>query len=146
MRALLQRASAASVSVDGEVLGSIGWGWVVLLGVAATDTEAVAGRLAARIVNLRGFDDEAGRLNRSLLDISGSALVVSQVTLYADTAKGRRPSFNGAAPLDLAEHLVDHLAASLRTLSVHVECGRFRAHMVVHVENDGPVTFLLAQD
>ena len=146
MRALLQRVTGATVRVDGQVIGAISQGWTVLLGIGRADTGAHAIRLAERVAQLRGFDDEAGRLNRSLLDVGGAALVVSQVTLYADLTRGRRPSFAEAAPLDQAEGLVDEFVARLRALGVQVETGRFRAHMIVEIANDGPVTFLLTEE
>lgn len=121
-------------------------GWAILLGVGATDSEAIADRLADRVAHLRGFDDEAGRMNRSLLEVQGSALVVSQITLYADTTRGRRPSFTDAATLDQAERLVDRFVSALRGMGIRVETGRFRAHMVVEIINDGPVTFLLTEE
>ena len=146
MRALLQRVSRASVRVDSDAVGAIDIGWAILLGVRKTDTEQTARRLAGRVAHLRGFSDDQDRLNLSVLDVSGAALVVSQVTLYADTTRGRRPSFSEAAPLDLASHLVDAFASSLSELGVTVETGRFRAHMVVELANDGPVTFLLTEE
>lgn len=146
MRALLQRVTRAAVRVDGETVGAISDGWAVLLGIGRADTDDHAVRLAERVVQLRGFDDEGGRPNRSLLDIGGAALVVSQVTLYAELARGRRPSFTEAASLDQAQRLVEVFVARLRALGVPVETGRFRAHMVVEIVNDGPVTFLLAEE
>lgn len=143
MRILIQRVIEAQVAVDQEVIGRIGPGLVVLLGVAKGDTAAQAVRLAERLLAYRIFEDEAGRMNRSIQEINGAFLVVSQFTLVADVAKGTRPGFSTAAPPDLAEALyrtfVDRLAASGLT----VETGRFGAHMVVSLHNDGPVTFLL---
>lgn len=143
MRILIQRVIEAQVAVGQEVIGRIGPGLVVLLGVAKEDTPAQAVRLAERLLAYRIFEDEAGRMNRSIEEIKGSFLVVSQFTLVADVAKGTRPSFSTAAPPDLAEALyrvfVDRLAAS----GLSVETGRFGAHMVVSLHNDGPVTFLL---
>lgn len=143
MRILIQRVIEAQVAVDQEVIGRIGPGLVVLLGVAKEDTAAQAVRLAERLLAYRIFEDEEGRMNRSIQEIKGAFLVVSQFTLVADVAKGTRPGFSTAAPPELAEALyrtfVDRLAASGLT----VETGRFGAHMVVSLHNDGPVTFLL---
>ncbi len=143
MRTLIQRVIEAQVSVNQEVIGRIGPGLVVFLGVAKEDTAPQAARLAERLLAYRIFEDEEGRMNRSVQDIKGSFLVVSQFTLVADVAKGTRPGFSTAAPPDLAEALyrnfIDRLAASGLT----VETGRFGAHMVVSLHNDGPVTFLL---
>lgn len=146
MRAVLQRVGAASVEVDGETVGSIGQGWVILLGIGYDDAASTAQRLAERVAHLRGFDDSEGRMNLSVLDVGGSALVVSQFTLYADTAKGRRPSFMEAAPPDRAEPLVARFVEALRGQGVPVETGRFRARMVVDIRNEGPVTFVLATE
>lgn len=143
MRILIQRVIEAQVSVDQQVIGRIGPGLVVLLGVAKGDTSAQADRLAERLLAYRIFEDEEGRMNRSIQDIKGAFLVISQFTLVADVAKGTRPGFSTAAPPDLAEALyrtfVDRLAAS----GLIVETGRFGAHMVVSLHNDGPVTLLL---
>jgi len=143
MRILIQRVIEAQVSVDREVIGRIGPGMVVLLGVAKGDTPAQAVHLAERLLAYRIFEDEAGRMNRSIQEIKGAFLVVSQFTLVADVAKGTRPGFSTAAPPDLAEALyrifVDRLAASGLTVGT----GRFGARMVVSLHNDGPVTFLL---
>ena len=146
MRALLQRTTDASVRVDGAVVGEIGPGLVVLLGVGPDDTEAVAVELARKTAELRIFRDEDGRTNRSLVDIGGSALVVSQFTLYADTRKGRRPGFTGAADPDLADRLYQGFAAALRGLGVEVATGRFGAEMAVSLVNDGPFTIWLDTD
>jgi len=143
MRAILQRVTRASVEVDGAVVGEIGGGLLVLLGVAKPDTAADADFLAAKIVNLRIFADEAGKMNRSLLDCSGELLVVSQFTLYGDCSRGRRPGFEGAAPAEQARELYEHFIAAARRSGVKVETGVFQAHMVVSLENDGPVTFLI---
>ena len=143
MRAILQRVTRASVRVDGEPVGSIGPGLVVLLGVAQGDGLEEARRLAAKTAELRIFADEEGRFNRSLLETGGAALVVSQFTLLADVRKGRRPSFVAAAPPDEAAPLIDVFADSLRELGISVETGRFGAHMLVELENDGPVTLVL---
>ena len=146
MRALLQRTNRASVTVEGEVVGAIGNGLVVFAGVGPMDDEAVAEALARRIAELRIFRDEEGRTNRSLVEVGGSALVVSQFTLFADTRRGRRPGFTGAAPPDQAERLYLHLAATLRMLGVDVATGRFGAEMAVELVNDGPFTIWLDTD
>ena len=143
MKALLQRVSAASVSVAGEVVGRIGRGVVVLVGVASGDTEKDARYLAQRTVNLRIFSDQAGKFNLSALDIGGELLVVSQFTLLADTRKGRRPSFTDAAPPAQAEELFEVFVGEARTTGLMVETGRFQQYMQVEIHNDGPVTILL---
>jgi D-tyrosyl-tRNA(Tyr) deacylase len=143
MRAVIQRVSEASVSVGGAVVGQIGAGLLVLLGVGEGDGAAEAALLAEKIANLRIFSDDEGRFNRSLLDVAGGALVVSQFTLYADLRRGRRPSFSDAAPPDVAAPLVDVFAAALRRLQVEVASGSFGAHMHVALVNDGPVTIVL---
>ena len=137
MRALLQRVTRAEVRVDDVVIGRVGQGLLVLLGVGPDDDEGVAEALAGRIVDLRIFRDDDGRTNRSLLDIGGGALVVSQFTLFADTRRGRRPGFTGAAPPELAERLYERLAGALREGGVTVETGRFGAEMEVELVNDG---------
>jgi D-aminoacyl-tRNA deacylase len=146
LRALLQRAARGSVSVDGSVVGQIGAGWVVLVGVTATDTEETADRLAERAANLRCFSDAEGKMNLSALDVQAEMLVISQFTLYADTARGRRPSFVQAAPPHQADPLVNRFAQRLRDLGLQVETGQFGAHMFVEIVNDGPVTILLNSD
>ncbi|MCJ7510185.1 MAG: D-aminoacyl-tRNA deacylase [Dehalococcoidia bacterium] len=143
MRALIQRVSRASVTVSGERLAEIGQGLVVLLGVAAGDTAEDAHRLARKTAEMRIFSDAEGRFNLSLLDMQGEALVVSQFTLLADTRRGRRPSFSGAAPPEEAEPLVEAFAAALRETGVAVRMGRFGAHMLVEIHNEGPVTIFL---
>ena len=143
MRALLQRATRGTVLVDGAVIGEIGPGWVILVGVAATDTQEMADKIADRAANLRCFSDADGKMNLSALDTHASMLVVSQFTLYADTARGRRPSFVQAAPPELADPLVNRFAQRLRDFGLTVETGRFGAHMVVEIVNDGPVTIML---
>ena len=143
MRAVVQRVSQASVTVEGRVTGAIGKGLVVLVGVTHEDTLAQAEWLARKIAGLRIFEDATGRLNAGLLDVDGAALVVSQFTLYADARKGRRPSFTDAAPPGVAEPLVEHFVDTLRGHGVRVETGVFGAHMMVEIHNDGPVTILL---
>ena len=143
MRAVVQRVSQASVKVGDEVVGAIGQGLLILLGIGVGDSEAEARLLAEKTANLRIFADEEGRFNRSLLDIGGEALVVSQFTLYADTRRGRRPSFSDAALPEIAAPLVDIFADELRRLGVAVSTGRFGAMMRVALVNDGPVTILL---
>ena len=146
MRALLQRTSGARVRVDGEVVGEVGPGLVVLLGVGPSDTEDVADALARRVTELRIFDDAEGRTNLSLIDVDGAVLVVSQFTLYADTRRGRRPGFTGAAGPELAERLYLRFAAALREMGVKVATGRFGAVMEVELVNDGPFTIWLDTD
>ena len=146
MRALLQRTTGARVRVDGETVAEIGRGLVVFVGVGPDDTEAVADSLARRIADLRIFDDGAGKTNLSLLDVRGDALVVTQFTLYADTRRGRRPGFTGAAQPELAERLYLHLANALRAVGVTVATGRFGASMAVELVNDGPFTIWLDSD
>jgi len=143
VRAVVQRVREARVTVDGKVAGAIGEGLCALVGIAEGDGEAAAERLAGRIARLRVFENEEGRLDQSLLDIRGAALVVSQFTLIADTSKGNRPSFSHAAPPEEAEPLVERLVVALRDLGVPVETGVFGAGMVVELANDGPVTIVL---
>lgn len=145
MRALIQRVERASVRVPDaaggtETVGEIGPGLCVFVGVTHDDDRASAGRLANKVWHLRVFDDDAGVMNRSLRDGCGDVLVVSQFTLYGDTAKGRRPSWIAAAPPDVAEPLVEAVVESLRGMGAHVETGRFRTEMQVELVNDGPVT------
>jgi D-tyrosyl-tRNA(Tyr) deacylase len=143
MRALLQRVSRASVTVNEEVVGEIDQGLLVLLGVGQEDSEAQVKTLADKIVHLRIFEDSEGKMNLSLLDIGGSALVVSQFTLYADVRKGRRPSFTAAAPPIIAEPLVERFKAAIATHGITVAEGVFGAHMEVELINSGPVTIWL---
>ena len=143
MRAVVQRVRDASVSVDGEVVGRVGAGVVVLLGVAAEDTTSEADRLVGKVARLRIFENDDGRLDRSLLDLSGEALVVSQFTLIADTRKGNRPSFAGAAAPELAKRLYEEFCSALESLGVQVARGVFGARMEVSLVNDGPVTIVL---
>jgi D-tyrosyl-tRNA(Tyr) deacylase len=143
MRAVVQRVSRARVVVDGSTVGEIGPGLCVLLGVADSDGAAEAERLAGRVARLRIFENDEGRLDRSLLDFGGAALVVSQFTLIADTAKGNRPSFSHAAGPELAEPLYDRFCQALQDLAVPVEKGVFGARMEVEIVNEGPVTIVL---
>ena len=143
MRAVCQRVTAARVLVGAELAGEIGPGLCVLLGVARGDEPAEAVRLAGKVARLRVFEDEAGRFDRSLLDVGGAALVVSQFTLIADTAKGNRPSFSGAAAPEEAEPLYERFCGELRALGVPVEQGVFGARMAVELVNDGPATIVL---
>jgi D-tyrosyl-tRNA(Tyr) deacylase len=143
LRAVVQRVAQARVVVAGEIMGKIGPGLCVLLGVSRDDGEAEAGRLAARIARLRIFENEDGKFDRSLLDVGGSALVVSQFTLIAETRKGNRPSFSEAAQPEEAERLYRRFCEALSTLDVEVETGVFGARMQVEIVNDGPVTIVL---
>jgi D-aminoacyl-tRNA deacylase len=143
MRVVVQRVSAAQVTVAGTVRAEIGAGLCVLLGVALGDTAADADRLANKVARLRVFENEEGKFDRSVLDTGGQALVVSQFTLIADTAKGNRPSFTEAAPPEEAGPLYEAFCAALRGLGVHVETGVFGARMTVELLNDGPVTVVL---
>ena len=143
MRAVVQRVTRASVTVDGEVVGAIGAGLLALVGVTHDDTEAQAHKLAERIWHLRVLDDEAGVMNRSVADRTGAVLVVSQFTLYGDTSRGRRPSWIAAARPEQAEPLVQAVIDELRRLGATVASGRFRSEMAVELVNDGPVTVVL---
>ncbi len=144
MRAILQRVRRGQVTVAAETVGQIGPGFVILLGVTHADGPAEVQKLAEKTAHLRVFEDEQGKMNLSMLDTAGEALVISQFTLYADAKKGRRPSFTDAAAPDIAEPLVAQFAATLRRLGVkNVQTGSFGAHMVVSLENDGPVTIIL---
>ncbi|MGG2952843.1 D-aminoacyl-tRNA deacylase [Geobacillus stearothermophilus] len=143
MRAVIQRAKEAKVTVDGETVGAIDAGLVVLLGVTHDDTEADAAYLAEKIAHLRIFEDEDGKMNRSLLDVGGAVLSVSQFTLYGDCRKGRRPNFMAAAKPDHALPLYEAFNAALRERGVHVETGVFGAMMDVSLTNDGPVTLII---
>lgn len=144
MRAVLQRVTRARVLVDGEEIGAIGLGWVVLLGVGPNDTEAIAEQLVEKIVSLRAFEDADGKMNLSARDVGAAFLVISQFTLYADLRHGRRPSFTDAAPPVLAAPLVDHVVNALRRRGFVVATGRFGALMDVELVNHGPVTFILS--
>jgi D-tyrosyl-tRNA(Tyr) deacylase len=140
MRVVLQRVSHGRVSVGERTLAEIGVGLVILLGIGPDDGEEQARYLVEKIANLRIFEDAEGKMNRSLLDTSGQVIVVSQFTLYADTRKGRRPSFTDAAPPETASLLVERFAGLLRELGVSTQAGEFGAHMLVEIANDGPVT------
>jgi D-aminoacyl-tRNA deacylase len=146
MRAVVQRVSRARVTVQDRVTGEIGKGLLILLGVGREDTLAVASATAEKIANLRIFEDEQGKMNRSLLDTNGSALVVSQFTLYGDARGQRRPSFIAAAPPELAKTLYEEFAGALKRLGVNVATGVFQAMMSVELVNEGPVTILLDSD
>lgn len=143
MRAVLQRVRRGKVSVEGRVVAEIGPGLVILLGVGHADTQQNAAALAEKTANLRIFEDDQGKMNLSVRDVAGQAIVVSQFTLYADTRKGRRPSFIDAALPDAARPLVDFFTTALIELGVPSQTGEFGAHMLVEIENDGPVTILL---
>jgi len=143
VRAVVSRVAWARVLADGELTGEIGPGLLVLVGVTHGDTDADAAWLAAKLAALRVFDDDQGRMNRSLAEVGGSALVVSQFTLYGDARKGRRPSYVAAAPPELAAPLVEAVAKALAGAGVPVAVGRFGAHMLVESAGDGPVTILL---
>ncbi|MCQ3929559.1 MAG: D-tyrosyl-tRNA(Tyr) deacylase [Chloroflexi bacterium] len=147
MRAVVQRVTKGSVTVEGQITGTVEQGFVILLGVKNGDTEAEARWLANKIAGLRVFDDDEGKMNRSLLDVGGGALVVSQFTLYADARRGKRPGFTDAAPPEIAEPLVSRFVEFLREYGVQrVETGIFRAMMQVEIHNDGPVTLILEKD
>lgn len=146
MRAVCQRVSEARVTVGDAVVGEIGPGWLLLLGVGPHDDVATAARLADKIVGLRVFEDIDGKMNRSVLDVGGSVLVVSQFTLYADTSRGRRPGFTGAAPPAVAEPLVEQFADLIRARGLTVATGRFGAMMDVSLVNHGPVTIVLTDE
>ncbi len=143
MRILLQRVSHASVSVGDQTIAKIGPGLVLLVGVGPSDQAEQARYLAEKIAHLRIFEDQEGKMNRSLLDVGGEAIVVSQFTLFADTRKGRRPSFTAAAQPQVAQPLVEQFAAYLSNLGIPTQSGEFGAHMLVEIANDGPVTIIL---
>ena len=143
MRAVIQRVKSSEVTVAGTSVGRIGAGLMVLLGVARDDTSRDADYLAAKIAHLRIFEDDAGKMNRSLVDCGGAMLVVSQFTLQGDCRKGRRPSFVNAAPPDKGEALYEHFVDQIRQLDVPVQTGRFGAMMAVNLVNDGPVTLVV---
>jgi D-aminoacyl-tRNA deacylase len=143
LKAIIQRVTKASVSVDGELVGKIGAGLVALVGVADDDTERDAAYLADKITNLRIFADEASKFNRSALEIKAEILIISQFTLLADTRKGRRPSFESAARPEKAEALMNLFVELVRNTRLKVETGKFQQHMLVEIHNDGPVTIAL---
>jgi D-tyrosyl-tRNA(Tyr) deacylase len=143
MRAVLQRVRRARVTVEDEITGEITRGWLLLLGIAPGDTEKDVDWLAEKIANLRAFEDEAGKMNLSVQDVSGAILVVSQFTLYGDCLKGRRPGFTGAAPPAVAEPLYESFVIALKALGIPVATGRFGADMQVELVNEGPVTFVI---
>jgi D-aminoacyl-tRNA deacylase len=143
MKAVIQRVTRASVEVDGVVIGQIDAGLLVLLGVAKEDSEADAQYLMDKLIGLRIFSDTEGKMNRSIADIGGKLLIVSQFTLLGDTTKGRRPGFDGAATPERARTLYELIIGMVRNRGIQVETGRFGAHMRVSLENDGPVTFLI---
>jgi len=144
MLALIQRVSEASVTVNGQVTGKIGQGQVILLGIKNGDTAADVAYVANKCANLRIFEDEQGKMNRSALELNGEFLVISQFTLYGDTRRGRRPSFTEAAPPEVAEPLYDKFVTELRQLGLRVETGIFGAMMDVNICNSGPVTIIVA--
>src|SRR5271157_2293864 len=146
MRVVVQRVSRAKVTVDGQVVGEIGEGLMILLGVGKEDSAATAAAMAEKAANLRIFEDEQGKMNRSLLDVKGGALVVSQFTLYGDARGQRRPSFVAAAPPELARKLYEEFCEALRRLGVNVGTGIFQAMMSVELVNEGPVTILIDSD
>ena len=146
MRAVIQRVSEAAVDVDGETVSRIGRGLVALIGVSAHDGDRQADWIADKLLGLRIFENAEGKFDASVVDVGGGVLVVSQFTLYADTRKGRRPSFSGAAPAAVAEPLYEHVVAAIAARGVPVAAGRFGAHMAVSLVNDGPVTIVLDSD
>jgi D-aminoacyl-tRNA deacylase len=146
MRILVQRVLEASVSVEGDVVGQIGRGLLVFLGIRSEDRPHNAEQLVKKLSNLRIFPDSAGKMNRSLLDISGQLLVVSQFTLYGDTRKGNRPSYDAAAPVALAKPLYEYFVQHCRTVGLSVQTGVFQAQMQVNLVNDGPVTLLCSSE
>ena len=143
MRVLIQRVRSASVKVDGQIIGQIGNGLLALVGITHSDTDATVKYLADRCVKLRIFEDENGKMNRSLLDVQGEMLIVSQFTLYGDTVKGRRPGFDAAAKPQQAEELYEKFITEVKEFNVKTATGKFAAEMLVALENDGPVTFML---
>jgi D-aminoacyl-tRNA deacylase len=146
MRIVLQRVSSGSVTVNGQIIADIGRGLVILLGIGPSDTQEQARSLAEKIAYLRIFDDGQGKMNLSVRDVDGQAIVVSQFTLYADTRRGRRPSFTDAAPPDLARPLCDFFAGQLRSLGIPTQTGEFGALMQVAIHNDGPVTIVIESE
>ena len=143
MRALIQRVNSSQVIVEGKTIADISNGLLILLGIAPGDDEAKSAAMAKKIAQLRIFEDEQEKMNLSVVDTGGAAIVVSQFTLFADTRKGNRPSFVGAAPPDLASPLVDHFVSELRKFDIPTQAGEFGAHMLVNLQNNGPVTIWL---
>ena len=143
MRALLQRVSQAAVRVDGQIIGQIENGLLIFLGITHDDNEQALHFVAEKCVHLRIFEDEQGKMNRSLRDINGQALVVSQFTLYGDTKKGRRPGFSQAATPEMANALYEQFVAYLKNLGIDTQTGQFGAHMHIEIHNDGPVTLMI---
>jgi len=143
MKAVIQRVKHGSVSVDGNTIAEINQGLIILLGIAPGDTDEFAASMAKKIASLRIFEDAENKMNRSVLDVGGEAIVVSQFTLYADTRKGRRPSFNTAAKPEMAEPMVETFIDFLKQTGLPTQSGVFGAHMLVEIENDGPVTILI---
>jgi len=143
MRIVLQRVKSASVDVSGETVGQIGSGLLILLGIARTDSQQDADYLVEKIIHLRIFPDQAGRMNRSIMEVGGRLLVVSQFTLYGDCKRGRRPSFDEAAPPEKARELYEYFVNQLKSSNIMIETGVFQAEMEVHLVNDGPVTLIL---
>ena len=146
MRMVIQRVTSASVTVDGQVIGEIGKGFLVLLGVQEADSEEIADKMVDKMCRLRIFEDENGKTNRALADVGGELLVVSQFTLYADCRKGNRPSFIKAGPPDMADRLYQYVLEKCRGYAGKVESGSFGAHMEVKLVNDGPITVVLDSD
>ena len=146
MRAVIQRVSSGQVAVNNQNVAEIGCGLVILLGIGPADTQEQARSLAEKIAHLRIFEDEKGKMNLSVQEVGGHAIIVSQFTLYADTRKGRRPSFTDAAPPDIARPLVNFFAQHLISLGVPAQTGEFGAHMLVEIHNDGPVTIIFDTD
>jgi D-tyrosyl-tRNA(Tyr) deacylase len=146
MRVVMQRVSRAEVRIGGEQVAAIGLGWALLVGIGPQDDETIVAQMAEKVATLRCFEDAAGKMNLAAADVGAEFLVVSQFTLYADTSRGRRPSFTGAAPPDMAAPLVERFAARLRERGFRVATGRFGAEMDVEVVNHGPVTLVLSTD
>ena len=140
MRAIIQRVNTSQVIVEGKTIAEIGKGMLILLGIGPEDDEGKCATMAKKLAQLRIFEDEQGKMNLSLLDTGGAAIVVSQFTLFADTRKGNRPSFVGAAATEKASPLVDHFVSEMRKFNISIQCGEFGAHMLVNLQNDGPVT------
>jgi D-tyrosyl-tRNA(Tyr) deacylase len=146
MRVVMQRVSRAEVRIGGEQVAAIGLGWALLVGIGPQDDETIVAQMAEKVATLRCFEDAAGKMNLAAADVGAEFLVVSQFTLYADTSRGRRPSFTGAAPPEMAAPLVERFAARLRERGFRVATGRFGAEMEVEVVNHGPVTLVLSTD